>query len=87
MNLIRQRVPEVLTHIREFVRVESRVTTGDTVSGELVFYLRAITISGAFKYMAMINTSSRSPVPRIYRDYIWHNLVSHPWGICDHEYN
>lgn len=87
MNLIRQCVPEVLTHIREFVRVESRVTTGDTVSGELVFSLRAATLSGTFKYMIMVNTSRRSPVPRIYRDYIWHNLESHSWGMCDHEYN
>ena len=87
MNLIRQCVPEVLTQIRELVRVESSVIKADTVSDALVFSLRAVTISGTFKYMAMINTSSRSPIPRIYRDYIWHNLVSHPWGICDHEYN
>jgi len=87
MNFIRQCVPEVLAHIREFVRVESSVATGDTVSGELVFSLRAVTLGGTFKYMVMVNTSRRSLVPRIYRDYIWHNLVSHSWGICDHEYN
>ena len=87
MNLIRQCVPEVLTHSREFVRVESSITTGDTVSDDLVFSLRAVTLGGIFKYMVMVNTSRRSLVPRIYRDYIWHNLVSHSWGICDHEYN
>lgn len=87
MNFIRQGVPELLTYSREFVRVESSVTTGDTVSGELVFSLRAVTLGGTFKYMVMVNTSRRSLVPRIYRDYIWHNLVSHSWGTCDHEYN